>query len=101
MVFPETPQTTDGPITMVIFGASGDLTRRKLVPALASLHSKGRVPGNLQVLGVARSDMDDVQFPGSSGGFSGRGRHGETDCRPVGRFVLSNPLHARRRYQRQ
>lgn len=62
MVFPEAPRTTDGPITLVIFGASGDLTRRKLVPALASLHSKGRVPDNLQVLGVARSDLDDVKF---------------------------------------
>ena len=50
------------PITLVIFGASGDLTRRKLVPALASLHSKGRLPANLQILGVARSDLDDEAF---------------------------------------
>lgn len=50
------------PITLVIFGASGDLTRRKLVPALASLHSKGRLPPNLQILGVARSDLDDEGF---------------------------------------
>ncbi len=31
--------------TMVIFGASGDLTRRKLVPALFRLYSKGRLAG--------------------------------------------------------
>ena len=62
MVAPEMAQAADGPITLVIFGASGDLTRRKLVPALASLHSKGRLPGDLHVLGVARSDMDDGQF---------------------------------------
>ena len=53
---------TGKPITLVIFGASGDLTRRKLVPALASLHSKGRLPSNLQILGVARSDLDDQGF---------------------------------------
>ncbi len=50
------------PITLVIFGASGDLARRKLIPALASLHSKGRLPSNLQILGVARSDLDDQGF---------------------------------------
>ena len=50
------------PSTLVIFGASGDLARRKLVPALASLHSKGRLPSNLHILGVARSDLDDASF---------------------------------------
>jgi len=33
--------------TMVIFGASGDLTRRKLIPALFSLYLKGRHAGRL------------------------------------------------------
>ena len=55
-------QATGNPITLVIFGASGDLTRRKLVPALASLHSKGQLSRDLQILGVARSDMDDDGF---------------------------------------
>ena len=62
MVVADTPQAGGERVTLVIFGASGDLARRKLVPSLASLHSKGRLDRNLQVLGVARSDMDDGQF---------------------------------------
>ncbi len=50
------------PISLVIFGASGDLTRRKLVPALYSLHQKGRLPTNLQIVGVARRRWDHAQF---------------------------------------
>lgn len=41
--------------TIVIFGASGDLTSRKLIPALYSLHRKSRLPGNTRVVGVSRS----------------------------------------------
>ena len=62
MAMTETIDPGDGPITLVIFGASGDLTRRKLIPALASLHSKGRLPPDLSILGVARSDMGDAEF---------------------------------------
>ncbi|CAA9467646.1 MAG: Glucose-6-phosphate 1-dehydrogenase [uncultured Rubrobacteraceae bacterium] len=39
---------------MVIFGASGDLTRRKLIPSLYYLHRKGRLPLGTQVVGFAR-----------------------------------------------
>ena len=54
--------TTAGPTTLVIFGASGDLTHRKLIPALFSLHRKGRLPQDLQILGVARSAKTDAEF---------------------------------------
>ena len=47
---------------MVIFGASGDLTARKLVPALFSLYCKGRLPEGFRIVGMARSDMDDAGF---------------------------------------
>ena len=50
------------PTTMVIFGASGDLTRRKLVPALYHLHRKGRLPEGFALLGVARHGMSDEAF---------------------------------------
>ena len=50
------------PLTVVIFGASGDLTARKLIPALASLHRKGRLPEGCRVLGVARTPYSDQQF---------------------------------------
>jgi glucose-6-phosphate 1-dehydrogenase len=47
---------------MVIFGASGDLTRRKLVPALFSLACENRLPPNFAIVGFARSEMDDEGF---------------------------------------
>jgi glucose-6-phosphate 1-dehydrogenase len=48
--------------TVVIFGASGDLTQRKLVPALHSLGCEGLLPPTIRVLGVARSDLTDEAF---------------------------------------
>ncbi len=52
----------DPATTLVIFGASGDLTRRKLIPALFELHRKGRLPERFQLLGAARSPGDDEAF---------------------------------------
>ncbi len=48
--------------TIVIFGASGDLTRRKLVPALHTLSCEGFLPPATRVIGVARSDLSDAAF---------------------------------------
>ncbi len=45
------------PCTVVIFGASGDLTRRKLVPALHSLACEGLLDEHTQVVGVARTPL--------------------------------------------
>jgi glucose-6-phosphate 1-dehydrogenase len=50
------------PLTVVIFGASGDLTARKLVPALFNLARKGRLPEEARILGVARSEFSDDKF---------------------------------------
>jgi glucose-6-phosphate 1-dehydrogenase len=41
---------------LVIFGASGDLTARELMPALARLHETGQLPPGFSVLGIARDD---------------------------------------------
>ena len=49
------------PLTLVIFGASGDLTRRKLFPALFSLYLKGSIPG-VRLVGFARRDWDTAKF---------------------------------------
>ena len=49
-------------MTVVIFGASGDLTSRKLIPALFNLAQKGRLPGGVKILGVARSPFTDEAF---------------------------------------
>ncbi len=48
--------------TIVIFGASGDLTRRKLIPALFDLYIKQRLPEPFRIVGVSRSPMSDDDF---------------------------------------
>jgi glucose-6-phosphate 1-dehydrogenase len=50
------------PCVFVIFGASGDLTKRKLVPALFNLGSLGLLPDRFAVLGVAITPGDDASF---------------------------------------
>ncbi len=47
---------------LVIFGASGDLTRRKLIPSLYDLCRTRQLPAKLTVLGVSRTEMSDEQF---------------------------------------
>ncbi len=44
-------------VTMVIFGASGDLTSRKLVPALYNLFRKKRLPADTRIVGFSRTDF--------------------------------------------
>ena len=50
------------PTTLVIFGASGDLTRRKLLPALFDAYRKKRLPKKFFIVGSARRDWDDKIF---------------------------------------
>ena len=55
------PRTPD-PCAIVIFGASGDLTRRKLFPAIYSLAVRNLVPDELAIVGVSRSEETDADF---------------------------------------
>jgi glucose-6-phosphate 1-dehydrogenase len=48
--------------TIVIFGASGDLTQRKLVPALYNLHRKGRLPEQFNIVGASRTPLSHEAF---------------------------------------
>jgi glucose-6-phosphate 1-dehydrogenase len=57
-----TQERSAPPATLVIFGASGDLTRRKLLPAVESLARHRRLPAEFALVGVARTAMDDQQF---------------------------------------
>ncbi|NDJ86001.1 MAG: glucose-6-phosphate dehydrogenase [Chloroflexi bacterium] len=52
----------DKTTTFVIFGATGDLTQRKLVPALYNLYRKVRLPDNFRIAGFARRDWSDDYF---------------------------------------
>jgi glucose-6-phosphate 1-dehydrogenase len=49
------------PISILIFGASGDLTQRKLIPALFNLFQKERLP-DIRILGTSRSSYTDQEF---------------------------------------
>ena len=55
----------DQTTTIVIFGASGDLTTKKLAPALADLYAKGRLGPEVHIIGVSRSDMTADEFRAS------------------------------------
>ncbi|HUF84491.1 MAG TPA: glucose-6-phosphate dehydrogenase, partial [Acidimicrobiia bacterium] len=48
--------------TLVVFGATGDLARRKLYPALASLANGGQLPARLTVVGNSRRPVSDDEF---------------------------------------
>jgi glucose-6-phosphate 1-dehydrogenase len=52
----------NNPTVIVIFGAGGDLTRRKLLPALYNLHLDHWLPQQFAVIGVDRKEMSDDDF---------------------------------------
>ncbi|MFM2092078.1 MAG: Glucose-6-phosphate 1-dehydrogenase, partial [Planctomycetota bacterium] len=53
---------TDPVLQIVILGASGDLTARKLVPAVFASWSEGFFTGKVQLVGVARRPWGDAEF---------------------------------------
>ena len=50
------------PTIIVIFGATGDLSRKKLLPALFDLHQKWVLPKKFKIIGFARTDLTNNQF---------------------------------------
>ena len=58
----EDGRRADEPCTIVIFGASGDLTARKLIPALYHLYTQGQMPESFRVVGVARREKTDESW---------------------------------------
>jgi glucose-6-phosphate 1-dehydrogenase len=56
------PRRTPEPCVLVIFGASGDLTRRKIFPALYALAYRRLLPESFAVVGTARSELTDEEF---------------------------------------
>jgi len=55
-------ETTTKKISIIVIGASGDLARKKIFPALFSLYSQGLLPADFHVFGFSRSEMDDQAF---------------------------------------
>src|SRR4051812_25269610 len=55
-------ERTAEPCTVVIFGASGDLAKRKLIPALFRLAQERLVPAEFAIIGAARTAMETAEF---------------------------------------
>ena len=74
---------------LVIFGASGDLTHRKLIPAMVELERRDELPKGLRVLGVSRTKMSDQEFRDSL-----RERMDEVDAEAWDKFSQRLHYHA-------
>jgi len=48
--------------SLILFGATGDLSQRMLLPSLSALAAEGLLPDDLQIVGTARSELDDAAF---------------------------------------
>src|SRR6185503_2180780 len=57
-----TMPSADDPFSLLIFGASGDLARRKLIPALWSLYAARTLPEPFAIIGTSRTQMSDDEF---------------------------------------
>ena len=55
-----------GPSGLVIFGVTGDLARKKLLPAIYDLANRGLLSPGFALIGFGRRDWDDAKFAGSS-----------------------------------
>lgn len=56
------PQRQSPPLVFVVFGASGDLAARKLLPALERLSRRRQLSAGFSVVGIARTEMSDEEF---------------------------------------
>ncbi|WP_035247033.1 glucose-6-phosphate dehydrogenase [Desulfogranum mediterraneum] len=56
------PRAELEPCTIIIFGGSGDLTSRKLIPALLTLFNSGQLPEHFSIIGCSRTRMTDRQY---------------------------------------
>jgi glucose-6-phosphate 1-dehydrogenase len=61
-VWPQHPPVPGDPCTLVIFGATGDLTKRKLLPSLLNLAQAGLLPSQFGIVGIGREGVDDAAF---------------------------------------
>ncbi len=74
------------PCTYVIFGATGNLSQKKLMPALYHLEQAGRLPDGMRVLAVGRRDWDDEQWRKIVEGWLGPSARAGLDAEVFARF---------------
>lgn len=75
------------PTTIVIFGATGDLSARKLLPALFHLYRKHIVVGPLHIVGFSRGNMTNEEFRVFAARAIAKSWHGKQDKEAEGRFL--------------
>ena len=76
---PQRPERIPDPCAVVIFGASGDLTKRKLLPALYHLQQSRLLPDEIAVVGVARRPLEETFAPDMKDGILSGGGVEKTD----------------------
>jgi len=62
---PKTSDQESNPAIFIIFGGTGDLTKRKIIPALYNLFLENRLPENFAVIGTGRSKFTDAKYRNS------------------------------------
>ncbi|HZL09173.1 MAG TPA: glucose-6-phosphate dehydrogenase [Prolixibacteraceae bacterium] len=77
---------------LVIFGASGDLTKRKLIPALYELHTQQYLPEQFAVLGVSRTELSDLEFREKMKEFLPQQPHNQKDIDEFMEHLYYQPL---------
>jgi glucose-6-phosphate 1-dehydrogenase len=87
------PERTPDPCIVVIFGASGDLTKRKLLPALYHLEQSGLLPKDFAVVGVARRPLEQTFAPDMKDGILSGGGVEKDDVK-LDPFVSRIQYHA-------
>src|SRR5207245_10459590 len=89
------------PCAIVIFGASGDLARRKLIPALYDLAANASLAPSYGIVGFARTAMSDDAFRDASGeaprNIPEAGPVADTKWRAYAPSLLSFPAHSHHR----
>ena len=78
---------------LVVLGGTGDLMGRYLLPALAALHARERLPAGFEVVGAARDELDDEQFRSWAGDWLEREA---ADVDPAARDAVVGALRYRR-----
>jgi glucose-6-phosphate 1-dehydrogenase len=84
------PIRAHDPVPVVIFGASGDLSRRKLIPAIYHLHEGGYLPDRYAVVGFSRTPMSDDEFRKNMHGALQESLEGEGAAPPADHPVVQS-----------
>jgi glucose-6-phosphate 1-dehydrogenase len=75
------------PTILVLFGATGDLVAKKIVPALLSLFQKDKLPEHLSIVAFGRRDLDDAAFRAYVGEILAARKDIEVDAKTKQAFI--------------